>query len=319
MGISRRQFLAHSLLATAAGRFGGLPLTGRSGFQEIRRNVGTFTARGGTIGWLTNSSGTLLVDSQFPDTAETLLAGLVDRGALPVRTLVNTHHHVDHTGGNAVLRAADVRIVAHRGAAELQRSAAAAAKPPVTPAVAETTFAREWKVEIGDERIVARHHGPAHTAGDAVITFENAAVVHMGDLVFDRVYPFVDRASGASIRGWISILEAVVANHPADAIYVFGHVAEGRPATGGADDVLVQRDLLAAALDEAQRGMAAGASREEIVDRDTLPGFPEHSLLADWLSLGALLGAAHDELLTERPRSAFTTRRTHGLLDGEGS
>ncbi len=140
----------------------------------------------------------------------------------------------------------------------------------------------------------------------------------MGDLVFDCVHPFVDRANDASIRSWIRVVETVVDQHPGDVVYVYGHARPRRPVTGTADDVLVQRDLLAAALDEARRGIAAGSSREEVVARDSLPGFPDHTPLADWLTRDLLLGAAYDELLTEG-RTETSTGGDDGRFDGEGT
>ena len=74
-----------------------------SGFQELRRNVGLFTGRGGTIGWLYNSEALVAIDTQFPDTAETFINGLTERGASSMDLLVNSHHHTDHTAGNGVL------------------------------------------------------------------------------------------------------------------------------------------------------------------------------------------------------------------------
>jgi cyclase len=264
-------------------------------FTEVRRGVGTFAGRGGTIGWLANGSGAAVVDSQFPDTAQDFLAGFRGRGASTLDVLLNTHHHFDHTGGNGVLRPEVRSIVAHTRAAELQQRAAET-NPQNAQPHADTTFDREWSTSIGDETVRAKHYGPAHTGGDATIFFERASVVHMGDLVFNRAYPFIDRQGGASIDGWIGLLEAVAAEHDADTIYIFGHAREGFSLTGGRADVLVQRDFLSAALETAKRARAAGQSREEATDLDRLPGFDDHAALADWLTLGTVLGAAYDEV-----------------------
>ncbi len=120
--------------------------------------------------------------------------------------------------------------------------------------------------------------------------------LHMGDLVFNRAYPFVDRRGGASVKGWIAALEAVLAEHPADTIYVFGHGARQFGVTGDRADVLMQRDFLSATLEMATRAIAAGKSRQEATAVERLPGFPDHVALADWLTVAAPLGAAYDEL-----------------------
>jgi cyclase len=296
---SRRSFLALSALTVAAGR---LPRAAVSAgamvgeFTPLRRGVGLFTARGGTIGWLVNSAGSIVVDSQFPDTARDCAAGLAGRGAAAVDALINTHHHGDHTGGNEVFRPLARRIVAHRRAVALQRAVAEAGGNASAQVYADTTFADCWTVAVGDETVRATHYGAAHTGGDAVVTFQQAEVVHLGDLVFNRAYPFIDRPGGASVRGWIGTLEAVVAEHPAGTLYVFGH---GRPefgVTGSREDVLLQRDFLSAVLEAAQRSLAAGRSREEATRPERLPAFPDHEALVPRLNLAAALGAAYDEI-----------------------
>jgi cyclase len=299
MSLSRRQFLAVSGAALTALAVPRRLLRAQrlaDELHELRRGVGIFTARGGTIGWLHNPAGALVVDSQFPDSAASFLSALRERGAARVDAVVNTHHHGDHTAGNGVLRAVTPRIVAHANVPVLQRRAAEANPSGPTQTYADTTFDRKWKLEIGDERVRAKYYGPAHTGGDCTVLFERANVVHLGDLVFNRTYPFIDRAGGASARGWISLLETVVAEHPADTLYIFGHAAPGAPITGTRSDVLVQRDLLDAVLERARQAIAAGKSREEATAIDRLAEFPDHTPLSQRLNAGLAIGAAFDEL-----------------------
>jgi alkanesulfonate monooxygenase len=84
------------------------------------------------------------------------------------------------------------------------------------------TFTETWTVDVGDERVIARHYGRAHTSGDAVITFENANVVHMGDLMFNQRHPLVDRPAGALLRNWMRVLDQTVQDHAPDTVYIFG-------------------------------------------------------------------------------------------------
>jgi cyclase len=303
MSWTRRDFLRASALGLLAGvvpRSLAFGRTSAGQFAELRRGVGIFTARGGTIGWLVNGSGAVLVDSQFPDTAQACRDGLRERNALPLDALLNTHHHSDHTAGNGVLRDVARRIVAHDRVPDLQRRAAEASGSGQPQTYADTTFEREWRLEVGDETVRARHYGPAHTAGDCTVHFERADVVHTGDLVFNRAYPFVDRAGGASVAGWIALLEAVAAEHSGDTLYVFGHANPQFGVTGSRADVLAQRDFLSAVLETAARAVAAGRSREEATAIERLPGFADHVALADWLTLAAPLGAAYDELTGRR-------------------
>jgi cyclase len=295
---SRRDFLRLSALGLLAGTIprSALARAGRSPFRELRRNVGLFTGRGGTIGWLVNRDGTVVVDSQFPDTARICLDGLESRGAPPPDALINSHHHGDHTGGNGVFRSAARRIVAHERAVELQRQSAAAGGTESAQAYADTTFRDDWSLDVGDERVRLKHYGPAHTGGDCTIFFEQADIVHMGDLVFNRLFPFIDRPGGASVRGWARLLDAVSAEHSRDTLYIFGHGQDGFGITGDRADIDLQRDFLIAVLDVAGRAIAAGHSRDEATRLDRLPAFPDHVAPAARLSLGAAVGVAYDEL-----------------------
>jgi cyclase len=303
MSPSRRDFLATSA-TIAAGALLGRPLDAlasrrvqmmqQANFTPIRRNVGTFTMRGGTVGWLVNPGGVSVVDTQFPAEARALLAGLQERsGNRGVDVLLNTHHHGDHTGGNGVFAGVARRVVAHGMADQHMRRAPQPpqqaqqqppqqqpapaqqpTQPPPPPLYPDTTFTHTWSTDVGDERIVARHHGRAHTSGDAVITFERANVVHMGDLAFHRRHPVVDRAAGASMRNWARVLEQVVNAHAPDTIYIFGHAGEGLPVTGSSADLLQFRDYLGAVLAFVERHVAAGRSREEVLAmRTPLAGF----------------------------------------------
>src|SRR5262245_55505069 len=125
---NRRDFIKASALATAASavpiRTGAqqpaaTPPPAPAIFTPLRRNVGIFNQRGGTIGWLINNDGVLVVDSQFADTAPNLLSGLKERTPRQIDVLINSHHHPDHTGGNGVLRSAK-QIVAHARSLENQ-------------------------------------------------------------------------------------------------------------------------------------------------------------------------------------------------------
>ena len=288
MSHTRRDFIASSAAAAlgvalgrtvdAFAREGAQP---QPAFTPVRRNVGTFTMRGGTVGWLVNARGVAVVDTQFPAEAQALLDGLQSRSnKRGVDVLINTHHHGDHTSGNPVFRGVARRVVAHSMADQHMRRAPAAPQPQPPPQNApeplypDTVFTHAWSADVGDERIVARHHGRAHTSGDAVITFQRANVVHVGDLMFHRRHPVVDRAAGASMRNWMRVLEQVVDAHARDTIYIFGHAATDLPVTGSSADLLQLRDYLGAVLAFVERQTGAGRSREEVMAmREPLEGF----------------------------------------------
>jgi cyclase len=268
-------------------------------FRPLRRGVGVFTGRGGTIGWLSNKDVLAVVDTQFPDTAAICLAGLPGRDGRMLDLVINTHHHGDHTGGNPVFKAAAKTIVAQANVPKLQYAAAEKSKTLDKQVYADTTFPDVWRRELGDEIVTARYHGTAHTSGDVTVTFEKANVVHLGDLVFNRMYPVVDRPAGASLHHWIIVLEEVVKTYPADAIYIFGHGNPKFGITGVRGDLLFLRDYISGVLAYVQKEIAAGKTKEQIVALDNLPGFADfHLPLPN--RLGGNLAVAYDELTEKK-------------------
>jgi cyclase len=297
---SRRKFVRTAWAGAAAAAalplplFPGIPRL--RDFRTLRRNVGIYRARGGTTGWLVNRDGIAVVDSQFPDSARAFLDGLEGRAGRTLDVLVNTHHHSDHTSGNPTFRPETRKIVAHARARELH---AATGGDDAREGLADETFTDAATLEVGDERLHLRHHGPAHTGGDTVIRFERANVIHMGDLVFNRAYPFIDRPGGASVRGWISLLEEVMVEAERDTLFVFGHGNPRFGVTGSRGDVRVQQDFLAAVLDEARRAVADGRSRDELGEMEPLPGFGDFVPIGARLTLGFAVQVAYDELSAE--------------------
>jgi len=309
--MNRRSFLLRSAGLTVAGlcsrswlRAAAAPAAGPrpsavsappTEFKPLRRGAGFFTGRGGTIGWLATTAALVVVDTQFPDTAAVCLTALAGRSDRTLDAVINTHHHFDHTSGNPVFKPVARTIVAHARVPRLQFAAAEKNGDLDRQVFADTTFTDVWRHDSGDEIVTAQYFGPAHTGGDAVVTFERANIVHLGDLVFNRLYPYIDRPGGASVRGWVQRLEEAHRTFPADAIYLFGHGNPKFGVTGTRDDLLVMRDLLTAMLDHVQTGIAAGRTREQVTTLDNLPGFPDFHVPAP-TRLPGILGAVYDEL-----------------------
>ena len=280
MTLNRRDFLATSAVAALAGTLGRPLLLRGQGqaptpvFTPIRRNVGYFTMRGGTIGYLINPGGVAVVDSQFPAEAKTCLDGLNQRSNnRGVDFLINSHHHGDHSGGNISFRGAAKKVVAHTKADEHMRQPPGG-QPPADQLFPDTTYTDTWSTDVGDEKIRLRYYGRAHTSGDSVITFERANVVHMGDLMFNQRHPVVDRGAGATMRGWMTVLERTPKDHSNDTIYIFGHANTNLPVTGSQADLAKFREYLGAVLAFVEAQVKAGKSRDEVLAmRDPLPGF----------------------------------------------
>ena len=320
MSLSRRDFLARSAGVLAATSFAQSAIahamqqaapaapqapTWTPTFTDVRRNVGFYTGRGGTIGYLISNGAVVVVDSQFPDSAKACLDGINERSKnRAVDLLINTHHHGDHTQGNIVFKGVAKHVVAHARAVELQKEVAARpvrqGQPPLVEQLyADRTFTETWREQLGDEWISAKFYGPAHTAGDIAITFERANVVHMGDLMFNRRHPVVDLTAGVAMKNHIKVVEAAAKDHSNDTIYIFGHAgnlpapATGTfPLSGSRADLMYFRDYLTALLSFVEAHKKAGKSREELVAiKDPLKGFEQHGPLN-----ATILGNTFDHL-----------------------
>jgi glyoxylase-like metal-dependent hydrolase (beta-lactamase superfamily II) len=264
-----------------------------SPFTELRNGTGIFSMRGGTIGWFVSDDVTLAIDSQYPDTAADFIGGIDSFGGGTETVLINTHHHGDHTGGNGAFRESGYRIIAHERVPVLQRQSADDADSVVA---AEEIFSEQHELDLGNEMVHIKYYGRAHTSGDSVTWFREANVAHMGDLMFNRLYPFIDRGSGASIQNWITVLETVVDEAESDTQFIFGHGNPEFGVTGTADDLLRKRDFLTKLLEHTQAGIDAGRSREEITSAESFEEFPDFISPSNFLSLPRNLDVAYQEL-----------------------
>jgi glyoxylase-like metal-dependent hydrolase (beta-lactamase superfamily II) len=262
-------------------------------FEELRRGVGMFIGQGGTIGYLVNGDGAVAVDSQFMNTATICAAGLKERAPKGIAMLLNTHHHGDHTGGNKAYGVG--KIVAHANCLKSHRAVTEEAKSVDQQAYATHTFTDVWTEKFGGETIELRYHGPGHTGGDAVIHFQQANVIHMGDLLFNRAHPNIDRAQGARVDNWIKILETVNGKASADTIFIAGHGKDNAVRCTRAE-VTHFRNYLTAALDHARAGAKAGQSKEEAQKLAALKGFEDTVSLNARLTMGFVLGICYDEV-----------------------
>lgn len=295
MKLNRREFVTAATVAVVGGVLREVPVFGQAAaageFGMVRRNVGTYVGRGGTIGWLISPDAFVVVDTQYADSAETFLRDSKGRTTRRIDLVVNSHHHPDHTSGNVVLRPAATRIVAHRNSAEWQKKRAVAGGTDDKQAYPDITFTDTWKQDVGDEVVALKYYGAGHTGGDIATHFVKANVVHLGDLMSNYRHPRVDLESGASVKHWGPALDAVMKDHDADTIYIYGHNKDGVPVTGGRQDLVVMRDYFNGTLDFVQKQIAAGKSIDEVAKVTAVPGFPQHAG-----DLSYLLRSTYEEL-----------------------
>lgn len=281
--MNRRDFLATT--GTAAGAlmlpFDQLQLflkaqPGDFTMKELRKNVGIFTERGGTIVYRATPGGVVVVDTQFPDQAKNLINDFKSKDLRKIDLVINTHHHGDHTGGNIAFKKVAKSFVAHENSVANQMRVAEERGTKKTQLYPETTFKDTWSTEIDGETIKLHYFGAAHTNGDSMVHFENANVVHMGDLVFNRMHPYIDTSAGADVSNWIQVLDKAVQTFDDDTIFVFGHSHSSYEVTGEKKDLIAFRDYLDTAHDIMMRNVGDYDSVEEFIkDFPQVPGSNE--------------------------------------------
>jgi cyclase len=298
--MQRRNFIKNSALT-----FGALTLAQQnllsSLFEDpwkitmLRNDVGIFEEKGGTIGFLLSKKGIVIVDSQFPDQSKHLIDELKKRSEQPFKLLINTHHHGDHSAGNISFKGMVEHVVAHANSKINQENSAKQNKSEDKQLYPDLTYTDSWSQKVGKEKIKLNYFGAAHTNGDSFVQFEEANIVHCGDLVFNRRHPYVDRGAGANIKNWMEVLDKGISKFDKETIYVFGHAGPGYKVTGTADELNKFRDYLGNVLKFVEGEIKAGKTKEEILKATIIPGGEE------WKTDGIQrpLGAAYDELTTK--------------------
>ncbi len=278
MKFTRKEFLkassiiAGGLLLPGSKNFGRMSQQAAGNFKNLRDNLGIYTERGGTIGWYVSDDAVVVIDTQFPESAKNMLAGLQKKTSRKIDLLFNTHHHGDHTSGNIYLKDFAERIIAQENCKALQEKmyGGDATKPQAYPTF---TFKKEWTQEIGTETVSAKFFGPAHTGGDSVIHFQKANVAHVGDLVFNRTYPYIDSSGGGSVGQWITALERVINFYSKDTTFIFGHGLTDDSATGSMSDVVAMKNYLTALYEFVSNEIKSGKTKEQIASANEIPGF----------------------------------------------
>src|SRR5215472_3299033 len=203
---------------------------------KVSGNIYMLEGAGGNIAASVGEDGIVIVDDQFAPLADKIQGALKNLGITdkPVRFVINTHYHGDHTGGNAPFANAGSTLIAQDnvrkrleagGAAGNGGSVRMEVKPAPKAALPIITFEHDVTVHLNGEDIRALHFPAGHTDGDAVIFFPKNNVVHMGDDFVRYGFPFIDVASGGSVQGMIDALEKASAQLPRDVKVIPGHGA----------------------------------------------------------------------------------------------
>jgi glyoxylase-like metal-dependent hydrolase (beta-lactamase superfamily II) len=236
------------------------------GVQELRGSVRMLTGAGGNLGVSSGEDGVFLIDDQFAPLSDKIRAAIATFSEEPVRFVLNTHWHGDHTGGNESFGKSGAVIVAHenvrkRMSAEqfmetFQRKVPAAPKD----ALPIVTFTESVKFHLNGDTIHVKHVDPAHTDGDSIVFFEKANVLHTGDLFFNGRYPFIDLSSGGSVDGVIAAADTAIALCDDETKIIPGH---GELATKA--DYQAYRDVLKQIRDRVKKLIDEGKTQDEVL------------------------------------------------------
>jgi cyclase len=237
-------------------------LSGSSGLDPSHED-----AAGGRIGLLAGPDGVLMIDSQYVQLADKVLAAVrrIDSG--PIRYLVNTHIHRDHTAGNAFFAKQGAVIFAREELREsmvkLSQAPNASSNPVANPAgfpVITYGMGDPVRIYMNNEVVQFIPIRAAHTSGDTNIKFEKANVLFIGDFYRNYGYPFIDLNNGGTLKGMLEGLDATMKSADANTRLIPGHGTIIKR-----DDIIPYRDMVVAVTDKVGGMIAQGKSLEEVL------------------------------------------------------
>jgi cyclase len=264
----RLLFLVLALVSCALESFAQAP-TDYSKVQietvKLAPNFYVLNGSGGAIGVLTGPDGVLMVDSQFAPLTEKIVAAVKQVSNSPIKFLINTHVHPDHTGGNENLGKMGVTIFAREELRNrLAHPAAAANGTPGTPAPAAAlpviTYSSPLTFHMDGEDVQAIPIPKAHTDGDTLVRFQNANVIMIGDYFRTLGYPNIDRANGGSLPGMLAGIEAAIKLCDANTKVVPGHGA-----ITDRNGLMAHRDMIIAIRDKIAPMVSQGKTLEDVI------------------------------------------------------
>lgn len=295
--MNRRSFVKNAGIS-----FGAIPLLRKNWFDEfiqenpykmkmLRSDVGIFTEKGGTIAYYLSKKNIAVVDAEFPEQSKHLIDALQKDPGKPFEILINTHHHGDHTSGNISFKGIVNHVAAHSNSLVNQQRVAKEQNKEDVQLYPDITYGETWEYKKLKENIKTYYFGPAHTNGDSIVFFPHANIAHVGDLVFNRRWAFIDRSAGASVKNWILVLENIQKEFDNDTLFVFGHAFDPEKVTGNKADIKAMQDYLTNLLAFVNSQIKAGKTKEEILKAKSIPGVTEWQ--GDGIERG--LDAAYEE------------------------
>jgi glyoxylase-like metal-dependent hydrolase (beta-lactamase superfamily II) len=243
---------------------------------HVGGSIHMLEGRGGNLGLSVGEDGVFLVDDQYAPLTDKILAAIRALSDAPVRFVINTHWHSDHTGGNEQLGAGGSVVVAHDNVRERmstdQFMAAFKREVPASPeaALPLVTFNDRITFHFNGEAIRVYHVAAAHTDGDSIIHFPESNVIHMGDNFFSQTYPFIDRSSGGSVQGMIGAVTLGLGLCDSKTMVIPGHGQLSNCA-----ELEDYGEMLSDVSDAVQALIDQGKSLQEVIDARPTADFDE--------------------------------------------
>jgi len=244
--------------------------------SRVSEHVYMLEGEGGNIGVSAGDDGVFLIDDQYAPLTPKVVAAVKEISDKPIRFLINTHWHGDHTGGNENLGKAGVLIIAHDnvykrlsegGVIELLKQSYPPASKAALPVI---TFNDTATLHLNGDDVTAHHLPPAHTDGDSYIQFRKENVIHTGDVFASYRYPFIDVQSGGSVRGVVRAIDHLLPLIDEKTKIIPGH--GGLPSK---KDVLAYRRMIATVADRVESMAKAGKSLQEVIAAKPTRDFDE--------------------------------------------
>src|SRR3984893_11214307 len=262
---------AADLVASMRAKFNAAPIQ----TQKLADNLTMLSGPGGSVVVLNGPDGKVVVDTFVAPAWPRLKDALAGLGNAPVKYVIDTHWHFDHTDNNAPLHAAGATVLAHENTKKrmsephdqriLYRAADGALAdlhfdPSPVEALPQQTFAASYKLQANGETLALQHLAPAHTDTDIYVHFQKASVIQMGDTFFNGMYPYIDPGTGGKITGMIDAADKILSLAGNDTKIVPGHGP-----LGNKGDLTKFRDMLITSRDRVQKLKSAGKSSQEAV------------------------------------------------------
>ena len=244
--------------------------------EQISDSIYVISGQGGNIGVLLGDDGTFMIDDKFPNLSQDIVAALESIGSGKPKYLLNTHFHGDHTGGNVYFGKGGATIISHHNVRKRLAEGYSIPvfnndTPPALPdALSKITYSSDMTLHLNEETIHIYHPPLAHTDGDSFVFFENANVIHTGDLLFNGFFPFIDVHNGGNVQGMINTANQMLNIANDETKIIPGHGPMATP-----NDLVAFRDMLSVVQERLSSLKSEGKSADEAVAEKPLADLDE--------------------------------------------